>query len=115
MTTAGRGRAFIVLKRTDPGRWTNGLLLADHSAHAIEPGVEQLLLIEWSAAGEQFVEQHSKTVNVTADINVQPAHLRLLGTHVGRGADELLKLGINRFVCKVSLGCFRDAEVNHFG
>ena len=48
--------------------------------------------VEGRFAGEQFVEQHSQAVNVAAGIDVQAAHLRLLRTHVGGRADELLEL-----------------------
>ena len=46
-------------------------------------------------AGQQLVEQHPQAVDVAARIDVQTAHLRLLRTHVGGRADELLEGGID--------------------
>ena len=43
----------------------------------------------------------------------RPAHLRLLRTHVGRRADELLELRVNRLVRQPALRRFGDAEINH--
>ncbi len=37
-------------------------------------------------AREQFAKQHAEAVDVAARVNVHAAHLRLLGTHVGRRA-----------------------------
>ena len=50
------------------------------------------------SARQQFVEQHAERVDVAARVDVQAAHLRLLRTHVGRRADELLELREERLV-----------------
>ncbi len=89
--------------------------LADGAAHFIQTGSEQFLLIERRAAREQFVEQHAQAVDVAARVNVQAGHHRLLGTHVGRCADELLEGGEERLVGQPSLRGLGDAEVNHLG
>ena len=51
------------------------------------------LRVEGPFTGEQLVEQHPKRVDVRAGVDVQVRHLRLLGTHVLRRADELTELG----------------------
>ena len=50
-----------------------------------------------------------------ARIDVQPAHLRLLGTDVSRRADELLKLREHRLVRQLLLRGLGDAEIDHLG
>ena len=77
------------------------------------PERHQFLRIERRAAGQQFVEQHAQAVDVAARVNVQPAHLRLLRTHVGRRADELLQLREDRLVRQPPFGGLGDAEINH--
>ena len=61
---------------------------------------------------QQLVEQHPQAVDVTARINIQPAHLRLLRAHVSRGPDELLELGVNGLPRQLLLRCLGNTEVN---
>ena len=42
-------------------------------------------------ARHQFVKDDPKAVDVAASIDVAAAEFDLLGTHVGRGADEVLR------------------------
>ena len=88
-------------------------LLADGLAHRVDARRHQFLGIKRRAAGQQFVEQHPEAVDVAARINVQPAHLRLLRTHVGRRADELVQLRVNGVVRQATFRRLGDAEINH--
>ena len=63
--------------------------------------------------GQQFVEQHAQAVDVAARVDVQPAHLRLLRTHVSRRADELVQLRVNRRVRQPAFRRLGDAEIDH--
>jgi hypothetical protein len=90
-------------------------LFPDRLAHGVDAGGHQFLCVERRAPDQEFVEQHPEAVDVAARINVQPAHLRLLRAHVRWRANELLKLGMDRFVGQLSLGGFGDAEVDHLG
>ena len=62
-------------------------------ADVIEAGLlrNPLFSIERRFPGQQFIEQNSQAVDVATGINVQAAHLRLLGTHISGSANELLK------------------------
>jgi len=60
-------------------------------------------------------QQDAQAVNVAARINIQPAHLRLLGTHIRRRPDELLQLRVNRRIgqsASVALQC-RNQSPSH--
>ena len=50
------------------------------------------LRVEGPFAGEQLVEQHAERVDVRAGVDVEIRHLRLLGAHVLRRADELTRV-----------------------
>ena len=75
--------------------------------------MQQHFRVKRRPAGEQFVKQHAQAVNVAARVNVQPAHLRLLRTHVGRRADELFVGGEKRLVGQFAFDGLGDAEINH--
>ena len=60
--------------------------------------MEQFLRVEWRPAGEQFVKQDAERVDVRARIDIQAAHLRLLGTHIGGRAHKLRKGSEERLV-----------------
>ena len=94
-----------------PGRF----LLADRAPHFVQPGAQQLLPIEWRFAGQQFVKQDAEAVNVAAGVNVHTAHLRLLGTGVGRRADERMEVREQGFFGQSLAGGLGNAEVNHLG
>jgi hypothetical protein len=66
-------------------------------------------------AGQQFVEQNSQTIDVTAGIDIHRAHFRLLRTHVSRGADELFVSGKNGVIREPALSGFGDAKIDHLG
>ena len=91
------------------------ILLADGAAHGVNAVRHQFLRIKGRPAREQFVEQHAQAVNVAARINVQPAHLRLFRAHVGRRANELMQLRVDRVVRQPAFGRLGDAEINHLG
>ena len=87
-----------VHQRAQPRRGPHRFFLADRPAHLVQSGLQQFFGIKRRLAGEQFVEQHAQRVDVAARVNVQPAHLRLFRTHVGRRADELFERGEQRLV-----------------
>src|SRR3989442_1482153 len=85
----------------------------DDLPQGIETAPQQLLAIKGRLAYQQLVEQHAQAVDVRPRINVQPAHLRLLGADVSRRADELLELREHRLVRQLLLRGLGDAEINH--
>ena len=91
--TARGGGEFHVHHRREFRRGAHRLLLANRPAALIQPETEQRLGIKRRFAREQFVEQHAEAVDVRARVNVQPAHLCLLGTHVSWRADKGGELG----------------------
>ncbi len=111
----GGGREGFALERAQARARTRRLHLADRPADGLQTAFDQFLRIEGRAAGQQLIEQHAQAVDVAARVNVQPAHLRLLGAHVGRRADELVQLRIDRRVGQPALGRLGDAEINHLG
>ena len=113
---AARGRREVRTQhRAQPCRGTLRFFLANGLAHFVQAGRHEFLGIEWCLTGEQFVEQNAQRVNVTARVNIQPAHLGLFRTHVGRCADKLLEGGKERLIGQSSLGGFGDAKVNDLG
>ena len=93
-------------------RRTQRFFLTDGAAHGVQPGPNQLLGIKRRPAGEQFVEQHAQAVDVAPRIDVQSAHLRLLGAHVSGRADKLAQLGIDGQVRQPAFRGFGDAKIN---
>ena len=91
------------------------LLLADDPADLVEAGLAQPLLVERRGAGEQFVEQHAQRVDVAAGVDVQAAHLGLLGAHVQRRADHLAEAGEERLLGQLLTDGLGDAEVDDLG
>src|SRR5579871_1418212 len=94
---------------------TNWLTLPDDLAHLMQSGVEEFLGVERGAAGQQLVEKDPETVNIAPRIDVQSAHLGLLGTHVSGCADKLLERCKERLVGQAAFRGFSDAEINYFG
>ena len=76
------------------------------------PGPAQRLRVEGAFAREQLVEQHAERVDVRAGVDVEVRHLRLLGAHVLRRADELPELGEERVLGEPLRGGLGDAEVD---
>ena len=74
-----------------------------------------MLGVERRSARQQLVEQNTEAVNVTACIEVQPTHLRLLRAHVSGRADELVVLRVDRFLRQLSLRRLGDAKVDDLG
>ena len=111
----GRRGQFLAFERREPRAGPRRLLLADRLAHRVDALRHQLLFIKRRAARQQFVKQHAQAVDVAARVNVQSAHLRLLRTHVGRRADELMQLRIDRRVRQPAFRRLGDAEINHLG
>ena len=97
----------------DPRTGARGLLLANHLAHAVETGLVQLRLVDWRRAGNQFVEQHPQRIHIAAGIDIHGTQRHLLGTHVGRRAEQLGIAGEQRLVGQRLLERLGDAEVDH--
>jgi tetratricopeptide (TPR) repeat protein len=98
------------LAATNPNDSTNQLMLARSYVLRMDT---RSLPVEGRFAGQQLVEQHAQAVDVAARVDVQPAHLRLLGAHVERRADHLLELRINRLLDQPSLRRLGHAKVDH--
>ena len=112
----GDGDEFAGEHGAQPRGRARRFLFTDDPAHGVHAGARKFPGVERSFAREQFVEQHAERIDVAARVNVQPAHLGLLGTHVGRRADELPEGGEHGFVreplIRRGLG---NTEVNHLG
>jgi len=67
-------------------------------------------------ARQQFIQQHAERVDVAARINIQSAQARLFRTHIGGGANELIKRRKKRFV-RQRRSCRRlgNPKVNDLG
>src|SRR5262245_24940204 len=68
----------------DPGTWLGRLDLADDPSQLVQRRLAQRVAIERRLARQQLVQEHTQRINVAARIDVDPAHLGLLGTHVLR-------------------------------
>ena len=70
--------------------------------------------VEGRLAREQFVEQHAQAVDVAARVDIDAAHLRLLGAGVSRRADERVETREQRFVGEPLARGLRDPKVDYF-
>ena len=70
------------------------------------------IAVENCGAGQKFVQQHTQRIDVASSIDVQSAHLRLLGAHVLRRADHGPVLGEERLVGQLRVHRLGDAEVD---
>ena len=77
--------------------------------------LRESLLVERRRAGQQFVEQHAERIDVGARVDVQAAHLGLLGAHVQRRADHLREVGVDRALGQLLVDRFGHAEVDDLG
>jgi hypothetical protein len=98
-----------------PGARFGRLLLANDPAHLIQAGLEQALGRERRLAREHFVEEHAEAVDVAPRVDVEAAHLGLLGTGVGRRANERLELREIALVRQALVRRLGDAEVDDLG
>ena len=64
---------------------------------------------------KQLVEQHAQRIDVAAGVDAELVHLRLLGAHVQRRADELREAGVERLLGERCADRLGDAEVDHLG
>ena len=55
------------------------------------------------SAGEQFIEEHAKQIDVVARIHINAGHQGRFGTHAGRRTDELVESGEQGFVRQILL------------
>ena len=112
----GHGGELVRSEADQPGGRSQRLLFTDDAPHPVQPGHGEFFGSERKLAGEQFVQQHAERINIATRVNVHRAKLRLLGTHIGGRADELLKRGVKGLVTQPLLaGGLGDAEVNDLG
>ena len=78
------------------------LLLADDAQDLPVSRLEQPPRMEGGLAAQELVEQDPQRVDVTAGVDVDPAHPGLLGAHVDRRAEEHVLKRVKR-VFSVSL------------
>src|SRR6476620_11054919 len=83
------GRNGLGTERTEAATGTRWLVFPNDSTHLVEACLSQRFLVERRLAGEQFVEQHAKRINITACIDILAAEVGLLWAHVQRSAHEL--------------------------
>ncbi len=91
------------------------LVFADDASHFVKSGLFEGLFVEWRCTGQQFIQQHAQRIDVTASVDIQTAHLGLLGTHVHRRADQLAVSRVDRLVGQLMMQRFGDAKVDDFG
>src|SRR5262249_43392313 len=60
------------------------------------------------------IKQDTEAVDIAACIDIETAHLGLLGTHVSGGANELVQLRIYGEVGEAAFGGFGDAKIDYF-
>ena len=89
--------------------------LADDPLHLRVAGLAQRVPGEGRHARQQLVEQHAQRVDVRPRVDVQAAHLGLLGAHVLRRADHLGVAGEERLLGEPLVGGLGDAEVDDLG
>ena len=68
--------------------------------------------IEGQRPHQQLIQHHPQRVHVRAGVHIQPRHLRLLGAHVLRGADDLTHPGHQRPLRQLMPQRLGDAEVD---
>ena len=79
----------------------------------LQTGVPQGAPDERRRPGHQLIEQHAQAVEVASRVDVEPAHVGLLGTHVGRCPDERMKSSARRgLLTETSLERLGDPEVD---
>jgi hypothetical protein len=115
------------LRRLDVGRRPGGIRrrarrhararprridFTDHPAQLVEQLRAQRLRLERHRAGQEFVEDRAKRVDVGARVDVEPAHFRLFRAHVFRRADECAQLCVQRPFRQRLRRRLRDAEVD---
>ncbi len=87
--------------------------LPNPTPHLIHPRLHQLLRIKWRSPRQKLIQQNPQTVDIAPSINIQRAHLRLLGAHIRRRPHKLLKLRVNRLLRQIPLRRLRDPKINH--
>ena len=100
-------------QRAQAGRRSRRVHLADCTAHFIQSGADQALCVEWGLTCEQFIKEHPQAIDVAARVQIQAAHLGLFRADVRGRADELLELGVDRFVREVTVCGLGNSEINH--
>ena len=82
---------------------------AERARQPFEGVGDRIFVAEWRVSGAKLVEHHPKRIEVGAAVD--RIALYLLGTHVGRRADQRARrAGPGRVV----VGLLGDAEIEHF-
>ena len=90
-------------------------LLADRASDLIQARSQQFLGVKRRPPGQQFIKQHAQAVDVAPRVNVRLARIGLLGTHVGRRANELFQGRENRLVRQLAPRRLGNPEIYHLG
>ena len=93
-------------------RW---FLLADDALDFAQARLHQAARMEGRLAAEQFIEKDAERIDIAASIDVDATHLGLLGTHVGRCADQHAARSKDGLVGQAATGGLGDAEVDDLG
>ena len=96
----------------DPEGRPRRLLLPDDALDLREPRLHERRRVERGRARKQLVEQHPQRVDVGAGVDVERRHLRLLGAHVRRRADELLVFREERLLGEAGVHRLGHAEID---
>ncbi len=107
--------ACRVAQRAHPRARLGRLLLADDPQQLVVGRLVDPLLVERRRARQQLVQEHAQRVDVAAGVDVQAAHLRLLGAHVERRAHHVGKAGVDRPLGQPLVDRLGHAEVDDLG
>ena len=103
----------LASQRRQPRTGPRHVFLPDQPLHLRIARLAQLLLAERRRARQELVQQDPHRENVAPRVDVQAAHLRLLGAHVRRRADHLAVGGKERLFRQLLRGRLGHAEVDH--
>ena len=107
------GHARQCLERAQSLARRGCLFLTNQPADLLTRGMREPPSLERCRAGQQLVKQHAQRVNVGPRVDIEAAHLRLLGAHVQRRTDHLGQLSVDRAVRQLLVDRLGDAEVDH--
>ena len=73
------------------------------------------LTVQWRGTGEQFIKQHSQSINVAPRIHVRTGQRRLFGTHIFQGANNLANFCCHRIFGDLLADGSGQAKIDDFG
>src|SRR5262249_38505293 len=97
----------------EPYAWLGRVDVPDDALNLLEGGPSKGPRIEWQCPDQQLVEDNPQRIHVTAGIDVEGAHLRLLRTHVLGRSDQDALLRKQCPLRQRLLDRLRDSEVDH--